>query len=77
MKLTIYLLCVKKNNTSTNWSGIIVCRGSETWYPAAIFHEKDLLCGFQSKQTLTSIDYGNAQFTETMGKIIIIIIIID
>lgn len=65
--MKIYLQRVK-NETSTNWSGTIVCRGSGTWYPAAIFHEKDLICGFQTVQTLTSIEYGNAHFTEMMGK---------
>ena len=63
---------MKEYNIFSDWSGIIVCQGSGIWYPAAIYHEEDLFCGLRSEQTLTSIDSVNAQFTEIMGKIIMI-----
>lgn len=47
-------------------SGTIVCRGDGGWYPAAVFHEKDLTCGFTNIQTLTSIDYLNTHLMETI-----------
>ncbi|KAK0183422.1 hypothetical protein PV327_001466 [Microctonus hyperodae] len=45
-----------KNDTHSDWSGIVTCRGSGGWYPAAVFHEKDIICGFKTTQSLMSID---------------------
>lgn len=57
---------IENCNDNKNWSGTVVCRGEDGWYPAAIFHEQDINCGFTNTQTLTSIDYINAYLTKTI-----------
>ncbi|XP_044019367.1 serine protease nudel [Aphidius gifuensis] len=57
---------IENCNDNKNWSGTVVCRGDDGWYPAAIFHKKDINCDFTNTQTLTSIDYINAYLTKTI-----------
>ncbi|XP_071642079.1 serine protease ndl [Temnothorax longispinosus] len=56
------------NGTSSNWSGTVFCRSEKGWYPAAVFHENDGPCSFQSTQNLTSIDYIHAYLTQALEK---------
>ncbi|XP_063992625.1 serine protease nudel isoform X2 [Diachasmimorpha longicaudata] len=55
-----------RNNETQHWDGIVVCRGKGGWYPTAIFQNKDMMCGFKTPQTLTSIDYYNSYITQAM-----------
>ncbi|XP_034949876.1 serine protease nudel isoform X2 [Chelonus insularis] len=54
-----------KNETTEDWSGTVTCRGPNGWYPAAIFHEKDIFCEYHTVQSLTSIDYMYAHLMES------------
>ncbi|KAH0554135.1 uncharacterized protein LOC123264198 isoform X2 [Cotesia glomerata] len=45
-----------KNGTMEKWSGFISCHNPRGWYPAAVFHERDILCEFENPQGLIGID---------------------
>ncbi|KAK0091613.1 hypothetical protein PV326_002954, partial [Microctonus aethiopoides] len=57
-----------KNETRGDWSGIVTCRGSSGWYPAAVFHEKDMICGFRTAQSLMSIDQMFPYLVDAMAQ---------
>ncbi|XP_011872575.1 PREDICTED: serine protease nudel [Vollenhovia emeryi] len=57
------------NGTFSKWSGTVFCRSEKGWYPAAVFHENDGPCSFQSARNLTSIDYIHAYLTQALEKV--------
>ncbi|XP_046613613.1 serine protease nudel isoform X1 [Neodiprion virginianus] len=58
-----------KNVTSMAWSGTVVCHGCSGWYPAAVYHVKEGPCSFETKQSLSSIDYINTNLITGMQEI--------
>ncbi|XP_021924195.1 uncharacterized protein LOC110831956 [Zootermopsis nevadensis] len=44
-----------QDNENIPWSGIIVCHADVGWYPAAVFHEPNGICGFQKTTEFTAI----------------------
>ncbi|XP_015117186.1 serine protease nudel [Diachasma alloeum] len=57
-----------RKNETQSWDGVVVCRGKGGWYPTAVFQDKDMMCGFKTPQTLTSIDYYNSYITQAMDR---------
>ncbi|XP_069675229.1 serine protease nudel-like [Periplaneta americana] len=56
--------CFKRKNNKTAlcqnkqpkaWSGVISCLSDVGWYPAAVFHEPDGVCGFQRVTEFTAV----------------------
>ncbi|CAG5095894.1 Similar to ndl: Serine protease nudel (Drosophila melanogaster) [Cotesia congregata] len=60
-----------KNGTMEKWSGFISCHNSRGWYPAAVFHEKDILCEFENPQALIGIDEMLPHLTKIMSRTVI------
>ncbi|XP_046741125.1 serine protease nudel [Diprion similis] len=57
-----------ENVTSMEWSGTVVCHGCSGWYPAAVYHVQAGPCSFQTKQSLSSIDYINTNLITGMQE---------
>ncbi|CAD6222513.1 GSCOCG00001002001-RA-CDS [Cotesia congregata] len=57
-----------KNGTMGKWSGFISCHNSRGWYPAAVFHERDILCEFEYPQALTGIEEMLPHLTTVMDQ---------
>ncbi|CAK9811280.1 Serine protease nudel [Anthophora plagiata] len=51
---------------TSDWSGMIFCRGRKGWYPTAVFQDNKGVCTFKTPQTMTSIDLVNPYLIEAM-----------
>ncbi|XP_054006397.1 serine protease nudel [Hylaeus anthracinus] len=46
-------------NQTSEWSGMVFCRGKKGWYPAATFQDKNGPCSFHDTQSLLGMDHIN------------------
>ncbi|CAG9836716.1 unnamed protein product [Diabrotica balteata] len=54
---------------SRAWSGTIVCDSGSGWYPAAVYFEKEGLCGLSSVQKYTSVPYHKREMRILMDQV--------
>uniref|UniRef100_A0A6P7FDM3 Serine protease nudel-like n=1 Tax=Diabrotica virgifera virgifera TaxID=50390 RepID=A0A6P7FDM3_DIAVI len=54
---------------SRAWSGTIVCDSGSGWYPAAVYFEKEGLCGLSSVQKYTSVPYHKREMRVLMDQV--------
>ncbi|XP_056642016.1 serine protease nudel-like [Diorhabda sublineata] len=54
---------------SIPWSGSIVCDSGSGWYSAAVYFEKDGLCGLSSVKKYTSIPYHKVEINKILEQI--------
>ncbi|XP_023245214.1 serine protease nudel-like [Copidosoma floridanum] len=61
-------LSCSRSSGASKWSGHVVCLSKLGWYPAAVFQNRDLICGFGTTQTLNGIDYLSAHVSQAIGE---------